>query len=56
MFPRRGGVTVLYGDNGGGRAALRPEQADRVHRFERALRKVEVALELVVVRRWLLWS
>ncbi|MFN7953548.1 MAG: hypothetical protein U0610_17610 [bacterium] len=56
IFPRRGGVTLLYGDNGPGRAALGPEQADRVQRLERALRKVEVALELVVVRRWLLWA
>ncbi len=56
IFPRRGGVTLLYGDNGPGRAALSPEQAGRVQRLERALRKVEVALELVVVRRWLLWS
>ncbi len=56
IFPRRGGVTVLYGDNGPGRRALTPEQAPRIPRLERTLRKAEVALELVVVRRWLLWS
>ena len=56
IFPRRGGVTVLYADNGAERAALRPEQAERVRHLERVLRKTEVALELVVVRRWLLWS
>lgn len=56
IFPRRGGVTVLYADNGADRPALRPEQADRVRHLERVLRKAEVALELVVVRRWLLWS
>lgn len=56
IFPRRGGVTVLYADNGADRPALRPEQAERVRHLERVLRKAEVALELVVVRRWLLWS
>ncbi|MBK7974075.1 MAG: hypothetical protein IPK07_12635 [Deltaproteobacteria bacterium] len=56
IFPRRGGVTVLYADNGPERPALRPDHAGRIRQLERVLRKAEVALELVVVRRWLLWS
>jgi hypothetical protein len=56
LFPRRGRIVILYADAGAGRPALVADQAARVGSLERALRKTEVALELVVVRRWLLWK